>query len=212
MTVIKIKYFLAISFICFTSFAQDSLSLRTKDDFTFINPIKIVMLGNSITHGGNWQVLLNREDVAERGVVSDVLPGFLRRVQYIYKLNPKIIFIEGGINDIYNNESADYVFSNYKILIEDILSKKIKVVVQSTLFVNTRYHHSAEKNEVVKQLDKLLKQYCKEKKIEFLELNLILSPEGILKSEYTFDGVHLTAPAYLLWAEQVHDLLKDINF
>jgi len=212
LAAIKIKYVFAFSLLWFWTYAQVPLSESTAPDSLLTPQFKIVMLGNSITHGGNWQMLLNRDDVAERGVVSDVLTGFYKRVQEIYKLNPKIIFTEGGINDIYNNDSAEIVFGNYKKLIEDILTRKIKVVVQSTLYVSSKYNHYAEKNKVVSELNALLKQYCKEKQIEFIDLNPLLSPEGTLKSEFTYDGVHLKGPAYLLWAEQVNGYLTKINF
>ncbi|MDP4115336.1 MAG: GDSL-type esterase/lipase family protein [Bacteroidota bacterium] len=212
MAAIKIKYVFAFSLLWFWTYAQVPLSESTAPDSLLTPQFKIVMLGNSITHGGNWPMLLNRNDVAERGVVSDVLTGFYKRVQEIYKLKPKIIFTEGGINDIYNNDSAEIVFGNYKKLIEDILMRNIKVVVQSTLYVSSKYNHYAEKNKVVSELNALLKQYCKEKQIEFIDLNPLLSPEGTLKSEFTYDGVHLKGPAYLLWAEQVNGYLTKINF
>lgn len=208
----KIKYIVLLSILSISVYAQNTLNNNSKPDTSAMYPINIVMLGNSITHGGNWQVLLNREDVAERGVVSDVLPGFYKRVQDIYKLNPKIIFLEGGVNDIYNNDPADTVFANYKKLIDDILARNIKVVVQSTLYVSGKYHHSAEKNLVIDELNTMLKKYCKEKQIEFIDLNPFLSENGKLKSDFTFDGVHLKGPAYILWAEQVNKYLSGIKF
>ncbi|PID27048.1 MAG: hypothetical protein CR982_06980 [Candidatus Cloacimonadota bacterium] len=55
----------------------------------------IVMLGNSITYGVNWNELLNRNDIINRGIGSDTTEGFLSRMEYIYKAEPKICFIMG---------------------------------------------------------------------------------------------------------------------
>ena len=66
--------------------------------FKIYNPVKIniVMLGNSITWGVNWNELLSRTDVANRGIPCEKTEDFLYRLDDIYKLKPKICFIMGG--------------------------------------------------------------------------------------------------------------------
>ncbi|MCH8325319.1 MAG: GDSL family lipase, partial [Bacteroidetes bacterium] len=95
---------------------------------------KIVMLGNSITQGVNWNELINRKDVIERGISGDLTSGFLHRLQYIYNLKPRICFIMGGINDIFYGRQVNEVFKNITKIIDSLKSHKIKIVLQSTLF------------------------------------------------------------------------------
>ena len=84
-----------------------------------------------------------REKVIERGIPSDNLDGFISRLDYIYKLKPKVCFIMGGINDIYNWTPLEKIFQNYTFIIKELKAKNIKVVIQSTLYVNSKYPSAA---------------------------------------------------------------------
>ncbi len=55
-----------------------------------------VMLGNSITYRINWNELLNRSDIINRGIGSDTTAGFLSRLEYVIAPNPKVVFLMGG--------------------------------------------------------------------------------------------------------------------
>lgn len=60
----------------------------------------IVMLGSSLTGNVNWDELLDRSDVANRGIDGDISEGILARMEYVLSVDPEICFIELGINDI----------------------------------------------------------------------------------------------------------------
>ena len=92
------------------------------------------MLGNSITHGASWPELLGRSNVVERGIPSDVLRGYWARINDIYKLNPKIVFIMGGLNDIYNWTPVEEIYTVYIRIINDMRARKIIPVIQSTTY------------------------------------------------------------------------------
>lgn len=196
--------------------ADDSVYLHNRNyrlqtdlyDIYKTKKAEIVMLGNSITHGVNWSELLDRTDVVERGIPSDVLQGFLNRMDYIYKLQPSVCFIMGGINDIYSGIPVDTVFSRYKKIISGLTERKIRPVIQSTLYVSPKWHDAAEKNIDVEKLNKMLLDFSAENKIDFVDLNKILSKNKLLIDKYTFDGVHLTGEAYKLWAVEIEKVLK----
>ena len=170
----------------------------------------IVMLGNSITHGVNWNELLDRNNIVERGIPADILPGFLARLDYVFELHPKVVCIMGGINDVYNWTPVDEIMKNYGKIIEALRNKGIKVVVQSTLFVAKRYPSSADRNVEVEKLDKLLMAYCKTNLIEYLDLNAKMSKEKALRDELTHDGLHLNASGYKIWGDELDRILKKV--
>lgn len=171
----------------------------------------VVMLGNSITAGCNWNELLGRDGVVERGVVSDVLEGFIARLPYVFKLNPKVVFVMGGINDLYSGNSVETTFERYTRLITEIRNKNIKVVVQSTLYVNPKWKLAKEKNVLVEALNNLLENYCKNQKIEFIDLNKQLAKDKVLQNEYTWDGLHINSKAYRIWGDEVEKVLKKME-
>ena len=168
----------------------------------------VVMLGNSITYGINWNELLGRDKIINRGICSDIVEGFLNRLKYVIKLKPKLCFIMGGINDIYNDIPVDLIFQNYKKLVETLKENNITPIIQSTLYVSRKWHSYKDKNPEVRKLNELLCEYSKENKIDFIDLNLRLSRDRILIEKYTHDGVHLNAEGYKIWGEEVDNVLK----
>ena len=53
----------------------------------------VVMLGNSITYQCRWDELLQRHDIINQGIGSDITEGFLQRMKYVFKTEPNNLFI-----------------------------------------------------------------------------------------------------------------------
>jgi len=172
----------------------------------------IIMFGNSITHGANWNELLDRKNVVERGISSDGLDGYIARLPYIISLKPKFVFIMGGINDIYNWTPVEKIFEKYVRLISELKKNNIKPVIQSTLFAGNKWKSYSDRNKEVIRLNKMLSDYAKKNLIEFVDLNKKLSAKNILIAEYTYDGLHLNGKGYAIWAIEVDKILKKYSF
>lgn len=177
-------------------------------DLYKIDNCKIVMLGNSITHGVNWGEILRRSDVAGRGIPGDILQGFIARADKIMQMKPKFCFIMGGVNDIYSWIPVETVFNQYKELIFLLKSSKITPVIQSTLFTASTYPNSDTRNKEIAKLNDLLKDFAIKNKLDFIDLNTELSKDGNLIPEYTIDGVHLNWKAYKIWSEKLMEYLR----
>jgi len=169
----------------------------------YTGPMNIVMLGNSITYEGNWNEMLGRTDVANRGISGDVTQGMKVRLGTVLQLKPKIIFLEAGINDILSGYDLSQIKANYQQLLETIVLKGVKPVVTLTFY--TRYE--PESNNDVDELNRYLKAYCAENQIQVIDLSEQFNEDGRLKKDVTHDGVHLNANGYRLWAEKVKKVL-----
>lgn len=222
----KIILILLAVFICITASAQNKTTaaepynFRTNPNYIYemglydiykTRTADIVMLGNSITHGVKWNELLGREKVIERGIPSDNLEGFISRLDYVTRLKPKVCFIMGGINDIYNWTALEKIFQNYTLIIKELKAKNIKVVIQSTLYANAKYPSAADRNIQVENLNKLLIDYAKKNNIEFIDLNQKLSTAKFLNGDVTYDGLHLNAKGYRIWGREVELVLKKMG-
>jgi lysophospholipase L1-like esterase len=170
------------------------------------------MLGDSHTYNLNWDELLNRKGIINRGIDGDITQGYLHRLNYIYKLKPKLCFIEGGINDLYAHFSVRDIFNNYVEMIEGLNSHDIKPIIQSTLFVAKSYISAKETNLKVEELNKMLILYAKEKQIDYLDVNSLVSSDSYLNAELSYDGLHLNAKGYILWKPLVEKVLVKYNF
>ena len=67
----------------------------------------IVFLGDSQTNGCEWHELLGMKNVKNRGISSDVIQGFIDRVDPIVEGQPAKVFILGGVNDISHDLTPD---------------------------------------------------------------------------------------------------------
>lgn len=188
--------------------AYDSLYLRSTVyrnltalyDLSRTERADIVFFGNSITYGaGSWGELLGRERVVNRGIGGDNLPGMLRRAGQVTRLRPKLCFVMAGINDLYTDAPPDTVFRRYAQLIDTLTAAGIVPVIQSTLHVNPKWKRTEEKNPQVARLNAQLRQLAASRSLDFVDLNPVLAPAGVLLDEYTTDGVHLTPAAYAQW-------------
>jgi lysophospholipase L1-like esterase len=50
--------------------------------------------------------------------------------------------------------------------------------------------------------------WCAEEKITFLNLNVVLSPSGMLDPAISTDGIHLNSTGYLKWSAVLYPVLR----
>jgi lysophospholipase L1-like esterase len=173
---------------------------------TKVTKVNCIMLGNSITQQAQWNELLGRDDVLNRGISGDVTQGMLQRLPEIISLKPRLIFIMAGINDIvFRSRQPEDIFVDYKRMLNTLEQQHIEPVVTSTLFVT----YDADANVKVAALNKLLQHYCKEQGLRFIDLNAGLSENNTLLEKYTFDGLHLNAAGYAVWKPHVEAIIRE---
>lgn len=176
----------------------------------------IVMLGNSLTHGANWNELVGRNNIVERGIVSDITEGMLNRLDHVFKLNPKMVFILAGLNDIYQWIPTEQIYNNYVRILTQLQAKGIKPVIQSTLYAGKRWGaewnitpaDNSGRNKEVDKLNRLLKVYAKRLNIEYIDLIPKMSRLHFMKDELTHDGLHLNAQGFKIWGQEVEKVLN----
>ena len=167
----------------------------------------IIMLGNSLTDGAEWNELLDNCHVKNRGIVGDIIPGFFERLEPILKGQPRKIFILGGVNDISHGVSADSIVSAMTQVVTTIQARcpKTEIYVQSMLPFNNDvrlWKLLKGREQVVVDGNKGLESMCQRLGVTFINLYpLFVGENGKMKPEYTNDGLHLMGGAYLIWRD-----------
>jgi lysophospholipase L1-like esterase len=167
---------------------------------------KIVMLGDSITEQANWNELLERNDIANRGISGDTSDGLLARMNTISDSYTKA-FIMIGVNDFSKKQSVEFVFNNYKKIIDYLNNKGIRIYIQSTIF--TGKQRARLHNDKIEKLNNLLKQYSLDNNYQYIDINQILTQKNLLEEKYSFDGLHLNGNGLAEWAEILKSKLED---
>jgi lysophospholipase L1-like esterase len=172
----------------------------------------IVMLGNSLVNRISWGELLNRCDVANRGISGDITEGYLHRLNFVLDVKPKICFIEGGINDIINNVNAKVTIKNIDSIVSVLLTNKIVPVLHSITYVTNDYADASNMNLQVKKLNFEIAKLAKQRNITLIDLNPKVSDGNFLIREFAVeDGIHYSAKTYLIWKEEILKVLKKEN-
>jgi lysophospholipase L1-like esterase len=200
------KYLLPISIILNISLLILVFQLRNKI-FTQLFPaskVNILLIGDSLLAQENWSDLLGRNDLkndAFGGAITQQILWNIERGELVN--NPKIVIIDGGINDLLAGVPTQRVFDNYQKIIEVLRKENIKIIAHLILYTTD----NEAINKEVFILNFLLKEYFESQKIEFIDMNLQLSDHKKLKSNYSFDGIHLQKEAYKLWANELKSKL-----
>ena len=181
--------------------------LRDKIFTRIFSPEKtmVLMVGDSRIAQENWSDLLGRNDVKNEafgGAITQQILWNIERGQL--NSEPKIVVLEGGINDILSGIPPQRVYENYVKMIKILRTKKIKIIINSTLY-------TADKQDINSNifiLNSILRDYCNNHKITWLDMNEQLSEDGTLLKKYSLDGIHLNKEAYLIWAKKLNDSLS----
>ena len=170
----------------------------------------IVFLGNSLTDGAEWNELLGNRHIKNRGIVGDIVQGYIDRLDPILTGKPKKIFIMGGVNDISHDVDADSIarVTEKLIILIKQASPRTKIYLQSLLPFNNdvrMWKLLKDREHVVREANVLLEQVAQQQGVTWINLYpLMVDGDGKLKREYTNDGLHLMGQAYLVW----RDVLK----
>ncbi len=169
---------------------------------------RIIMLGNSITEGGNWKSLLKDTTVINRGISGDVTFGVLNRTNDITERKPVKLFILIGINDLSRNTPDEVIIENIFNLVGKMRSGSPKTViyVQSILPINESFKNLNKnfvgKGEHITTINEQLKKYAGKMKYTYIDLYTnFLDAEGHLDARYSVDGLHLNPSGYTHWVE-----------
>lgn len=174
----------------------------------------IVMLGNSLTDGCEFNELLNNRHIKNRGIVGDIVQGLIDRIGPIIEGQPKKLFIMTGVNDISHDVSADSIARAMEKLIVMVKqgSPRTKIYLQSLLPFNNdvrEWKLLVGRDHVVVEANILLEQVARRQGVTWINLYpLFVDDQGRLRAELTNDGLHLMGKGYLIWRDAIKPYIK----
>src|ERR1700730_15409236 len=118
--------------------------------------------------------------------------------------NPRVVFLMIGINDFLKDIPLELVAAHIQFIASRLAENGILPVVHSTLYER----HRKEINGRIKALNSLLRAWCTEKGIIYVDLNNALSVNEALLSRFSYDGLHLNGEAYVVWREVIKDYVQ----
>ena len=170
---------------------------------------RVVFMGNSITEG--WAPLFDSlfrgKPYVGRGISGQTTPQMLVRFrQDVIALEPKVVVILGGTNDIAGNtgpSSLEMIEDNLASMTELAKANRIRVVLVSVLPVaDYPWRRGLEPAPKIVALNAWIRDYAKRMGETYLDLHSPMADEHQgMKAELTGDGVHPNAAGYALMSK-----------
>ena len=180
---------------------------------------RVVFLGNSIFEG--W--LRSRPEFFagkpyyDRGISGQTTPQMLLRFyDDVLALNPDVLVLKCGINDIAQN-TGPYdpakTINNIKAIAQLARINKIKVILCSVLPANDfKWRPGLEPADKVIALNAAIKQFAQEQDYFYLDLySSVVDENKGMKKEYASDGVHPTVEGYKVIEPLVEDAIRKVK-
>tara|TARA_X000000950_G_scaffold264631_1_gene338102 strand:+ start:1152 stop:1880 length:729 start_codon:yes stop_codon:yes gene_type:complete len=182
-----------------------------------LNNRDIIFLGNSITaEGKDWSSRLDNSIIRNRGIGGDTTDGVIARLGEIIDSNPTAVFLLIGINDLYNNTiekpSVNYIANNIINIAKKIKSNSsnTKVYIQTLLPISKKksYNYYDLYNQSIKRINKIIIENQQKGLYSVIDLHsLFVDNKGQLRSDLTYDGLHLNEQGYLVWSNFVKPII-----
>lgn len=177
-------------------------------------PTDIIFLGNSITDYTDWNELLQLKNARNRGISGDITFGVLERLSEVTDGKPAKVFILIGINDISRNIPDSVILDNYKKIIQQIKTESpaTRIYFSTLLPVNNSFpaRNHFNKDEHIEFVNQEIKKLAATEKITVIDIHPhFLDADKKLEKKYTYDGLHLNAEGYKIWAAILNPYLKD---
>ena len=210
---------MVVAVMCLTMMAQanqDPYYARraTLFDELPIGKKDIVMLGNSLTDGCEFNELMGNRHIKNRGIVGDIIQGLIDRIGPIIQGQPKKLFIMSGVNDISHGVSADSIARAMEKLIVIVKqgSPRTRIYLQSLLPFNNdvrEWKLLKGRDHVVVEANRLLEQVARRQDVTWINLYpLFVDDQGRLRADLTNDGLHLMGKGYLIWRDAIKPFIK----
>ncbi|WP_149275948.1 SGNH/GDSL hydrolase family protein [Pareuzebyella sediminis] len=165
---------------------------------------RVVFMGNSITIGwlNSRPEFFENKPYINRGISGQTTPQMLLRFrQDVIALQPKVVVLLAGTNDIAGNtgpSSLEMIMDNIKSMAELARANQIKVVLCSTLpAFDYPWKPGVEPAEKIVNLNTMIKAYAQKEGFVYLDyFSALADSRNGLPKKYAKDGVHPTVEGY----------------
>jgi lysophospholipase L1-like esterase len=163
------------------------------------------VIGDSIVQQMDLAALLGRSDVVNRGIAGDLSVDMPKRLKFLLGKKPKVLVIQGGINDIMSRIPVERIVKSKMEMIAFCEKEGIVPVLVQTLRVAKAGPAELQMNREainakVLELNTAMAAAAKESRIKLVDVAEAASENGFLRSGLTSDGIHLNQQGEALLA------------
>lgn len=160
----------------------------------------IVFFGDSLTYYGDFSSVFPDKIVCNLGLRGDTLVGMFKRVDQVKLLNPTLIFLMAGINDVSKRSLVDFR-KDYEQLVREIILQvpEGKLVLQSILPVNSTDFQVSCNNTQIQACNEVIENISEIYKLDYIDLYSIYLKYNNQSESIFKDGIHIKEREYNTW-------------
>ena len=169
-------------------------------------PSSVVMLGDSITEGGDWHDGFQNPNTITRGSGGETAEQVLARTDTAINA-PRAVFILIGTNDLVLRYTPEEVAANVSAILRRIQAATpgTRLYVQSIMPRGPRWRQS------ITITNTLLAVVARQHDAEYLDLWPALADDnGNLRRGFSLDGLHLTGAGYRAWCDELDPHMAEL--
>ncbi len=163
----------------------------------------IVLAGDSHTQFYDSQEYLKDYKIVNRGIMGDNSAGLLNRFDEITKGQPKKLFIEIGLNDIWHKINQDTILKNISLMfIKAKHNSPATIVYMVSIFPGSSILSNFDPEYTIPVINKKIMDLCRVSGVTYIDVYTALSDKGPLNKKYdSGDGIHLNAEGYSVYTK-----------
>lgn len=169
-----------------------------------VGPSDVVLLGDSLTAGGQWNEMFPDLLVKNRGIGGDTTATVLERVGQVTAGKPAKVLLMVGTNDLSTNVPLVRIVENYAAILDRFAAESpdTAIVVQSVLPRGEAFVVR------VRRLNGALATLAASRGCRFVDLTpAFASPSGAIAPGLSNDDLHLLGRGYVVWRTAIAPLV-----
>jgi Lysophospholipase L1 and related esterases len=178
-----------------------------------------VFLGDSITEFYDLEEYYKNEPIVNSGISGYQTKDLLKRLDdMVYIYNPSKVFLLIGTNDLAFSVKDTTIIENIKKIANEIRKNRphTEIYIISIYPVNhsddEKINHKqvdSRSNKLIREINKDLKDFCKEKKYNYIDMySKLQDDEKELHFDYTDDGLHINDEGYRIITKEINKYIK----
>lgn len=158
----------------------------------------IVMLGDSITHFGRWDLLFPDARTRNFGIGGERSGHLLKRLDPIVRLKPDKIFILIGTNDLASGLTSAEIASN----VDSLLGQLRAALPDAALHLQGVMPRARKYAGRIRTLNAAYRDLARKHAATFIDLFSVFDDgSGEMDARCTLDRLHLNGAGYVRWRE-----------
>lgn len=159
---------------------------------------KFAFVGDSLIESGEWNELVPGVEIANKGISGETSVNLRSRIAEIIAQKPAAIVGMVGINDLLENCSPEATSSNIVKIAHQIRDAQIPLAWHTIVRVSPP---RPDFNSQIEATNRKIIERLSALNVEVWDLNPILSNMGLLKKQFSADGLHLNGEGYFAWSD-----------